>query len=122
MAGVNLLERDLIRMRQREGIELAKKEGKLKGWLKKYHKNHVGIEICSKALQRRKYDCKSNLQNYKLELHYIESYQKGTNSPFLFNKTGIISLRKINVSGFNDILKKKKVGRCYVYPKLTTYR
>ncbi len=30
MAGVNQLERDLIRMRQREGIELAKKEGSLK--------------------------------------------------------------------------------------------
>lgn len=28
MAGVNQLERDLIRMRQREGIELAKKGGK----------------------------------------------------------------------------------------------
>lgn len=47
MTGVNQLERDLIRMRQREGIELAKKEGKFKGRLKKYHKNHVG---CSKAL------------------------------------------------------------------------
>lgn len=29
MAGVNQLERDLIRMRQREGMEVAKKEGKL---------------------------------------------------------------------------------------------
>jgi len=28
MAGVNQLERDLIRIRQCEGIELAKKEGK----------------------------------------------------------------------------------------------
>ncbi|CAH0308288.1 hypothetical protein SRABI84_04758 [Peribacillus simplex] len=35
MAGVNLLERDLIRMRQREGIELAKKEGKFKRLVKK---------------------------------------------------------------------------------------
>ncbi|GED02829.1 hypothetical protein BAT02nite_24730 [Bacillus atrophaeus] len=43
MAGVNQLERDLIRMRQCEGIELAKKEGKFKGRLKKYHKNHAGI-------------------------------------------------------------------------------
>lgn len=43
MAGVNQLERDLIRMRQREGIELAKKEGKFKGRLKKYHKNHAGM-------------------------------------------------------------------------------
>ncbi len=30
MAGVNQLERDLIYMRQREGIELAKKEGTIK--------------------------------------------------------------------------------------------
>lgn len=41
MAGVNQLERDLIHMRKREGIELAKKEGKCKGRLKKYHKNHA---------------------------------------------------------------------------------
>lgn len=37
MAGVSQLERDLIRMRQHEGIELVKKEEKLKGRLKKYH-------------------------------------------------------------------------------------
>lgn len=43
MAGVNQLERDLIRMRQCEWIELAKKEGKFKGRLKKYHKNHAGM-------------------------------------------------------------------------------
>ncbi|EJR49355.1 resolvase [Bacillus thuringiensis serovar thailandensis] len=35
MVGVDQLERDLIRMRQREGIELAKKEGKFKFRLKK---------------------------------------------------------------------------------------
>lgn len=34
MAGVNQLERYLIRIRQREGIELAKKEGKFKGQLR----------------------------------------------------------------------------------------
>ncbi|MGE7885564.1 recombinase family protein [Bacillus sp. NPDC094077] len=48
MAGVNKLERDLIRMRQREGIELAKKEGKFKGRLKKYHKNHAGMNYAVK--------------------------------------------------------------------------
>lgn len=48
MAGVNQLERDLIRMRQREGIELAKKEGKYKGRLKKYHKNHAGMNYAVK--------------------------------------------------------------------------
>ncbi|MHC8523959.1 recombinase family protein [Rossellomorea sp. H39__3] len=44
MGGVNQLERDLIRMRQREGIELAKKEGKYIGRVKKYHKNHAGMK------------------------------------------------------------------------------
>ncbi|MGE7921343.1 recombinase family protein [Viridibacillus sp. NPDC093762] len=48
MAGGNQLERDLIRMRQREGIELAKKEGKFKGRLKKYHKNHAGMNYAVK--------------------------------------------------------------------------
>ena len=48
MAGVNQLERDLIRMRQREGIELTKKEGKFKGRLKKYHKNHAGMNYAVK--------------------------------------------------------------------------
>lgn len=41
MAGVNQLERDLIRRWKHKGIELNKKEGKFKGWLKKYHKNYA---------------------------------------------------------------------------------
>ena len=48
MAGVNQLERDLIRMRQREGIEIAKKEGKFKGRVKKYHKEHSGMNYAIK--------------------------------------------------------------------------
>lgn len=48
MAGVNQLEQDLIRMHQREGIDLAKKEGKFKGRLKKYHKNHPGMNYAVK--------------------------------------------------------------------------
>lgn len=48
MAGVNQLERDLIRMRQREGIEIAKREGKFKGKIKKYHKDHAGINYAVK--------------------------------------------------------------------------
>ncbi|MHC2836084.1 DNA invertase Pin-like site-specific DNA recombinase [Bacillus sp. F9_6S_D1_P_5] len=48
MAGVNQLERDLIHMRQCEGIELAKKEGKCKGRFKKYHKNHAGMNYAVK--------------------------------------------------------------------------
>ena len=34
MAGVNQLERELIKMRQKEGIEIAKFQGKYKGRLK----------------------------------------------------------------------------------------
>ncbi|TMN22684.1 transposase [Lentibacillus cibarius] len=43
MACVNQLERDLLHMRQREGIELTKKQGKYKGRTKKYHDNHAGM-------------------------------------------------------------------------------
>jgi DNA invertase Pin-like site-specific DNA recombinase len=43
IGGVNQLERDLIRMRQKEGIALAKKEGKYKGRRKKYHGSHAGM-------------------------------------------------------------------------------
>lgn len=46
MAGVNQLERDLIRMRQREGIELAKKEGTFKKVSQKPRWN----ELCCKAI------------------------------------------------------------------------
>lgn len=35
-------------LRFREGIELAKKEGKFKGRLKKYHKNHAGMNYAVK--------------------------------------------------------------------------
>lgn len=51
MAGVNQLERDLIRMRQKEGIELAKKEGKFKGRAKKYHGNHAGMKHALKLYE-----------------------------------------------------------------------
>jgi len=48
MAGVNQLECDLIRTRQREGIEIAKKEGKFKGRVRKYHDNHAGMNYAVK--------------------------------------------------------------------------
>lgn len=51
MGGVNQLERDLIRMRQREGIDLAKKEGKYRGRVKKYHLKHAGINHAVKLYQ-----------------------------------------------------------------------
>ncbi len=41
MGGVNQLERDLIRMRQCEGINFAKKEGKYQGRVQKYHEKHA---------------------------------------------------------------------------------
>jgi DNA invertase Pin-like site-specific DNA recombinase len=54
MGGVNQLERDLIRMRQREGIDLAIKEGKYKGRVKKYHQKHAGINYAVKLYEERK--------------------------------------------------------------------
>lgn len=43
MAGVNQLERDLTRMRQSEGIAIAKSKGVYKGRVKKYHAKHEGM-------------------------------------------------------------------------------
>ncbi|MEK5520628.1 recombinase family protein [Heyndrickxia sp. FSL W8-0423] len=54
MGGVNQLERDLIRMRQREGIDLAKKEGKYRGRVKKYHHKHAGINYAVKLYREGK--------------------------------------------------------------------
>ncbi len=54
MGGVNQLEHDLIRMRQREGINLAKKEGKYRGRVKKYHQKHAGIHYAVKLYQEGK--------------------------------------------------------------------
>lgn len=39
IGGVSQLERDLIRMRQREGINLAKKRGNIKGGFKSIVRN-----------------------------------------------------------------------------------
>ncbi len=44
MAGVNQLERDLMKMRQAEGIEIAKKKGVYKGLPKKYGAEHRGTD------------------------------------------------------------------------------
>lgn len=54
MGGVNQLERDLIRMRQREGIDLAKKEGKYRGIVKKDHDKHAGINYAVKLYREDK--------------------------------------------------------------------
>lgn len=52
MAGVNQLERDLIKMRQREGIEIAKKSGKYTGRLKKYTDKHPGLKHAIKLYEQ----------------------------------------------------------------------
>ncbi|MGG1678435.1 recombinase family protein [Neobacillus sp. NRS-1170] len=44
MAGVNQLERKLIKMRQREGIALAKERGVYKGRPKKYTEKNKGLQ------------------------------------------------------------------------------
>ncbi|MFP3887734.1 recombinase family protein [Priestia filamentosa] len=43
MAGVNQLERDITRMRQKEGIAIAKDKGRYVGRTKKYHDKHAGM-------------------------------------------------------------------------------
>ncbi len=53
MAGVNQLERDLIRMRQKEGIALKKKEGKFKGRLTRYTETHECLRYALDLYDRR---------------------------------------------------------------------
>jgi len=43
MAGVNQLERDITKMRQKEGIAIAKEKGRYVGRVKKYHEKHAGM-------------------------------------------------------------------------------
>lgn len=58
IAGVNQLERELIKMRQREGIEIAKKQGKFKGRVKKYTDKHKGLEHAVKLYNSGQYTVK----------------------------------------------------------------
>ncbi len=79
MAGINQLERDLIRMRQREWIELAKKDGKFKGRLKKYHKNHAGMNSAVKLYKEGDMTVNQICEITNVSrTHYIESYRKRT--------------------------------------------
>lgn len=52
MAGVNQLERDLIRMRQK-GIAIAKREGKFKGRMPRYTDTHEGLQHALKLYNDR---------------------------------------------------------------------
>lgn len=70
-------------MRQREGIELAKKEGKFKGRLKKYHKNHAGMNYAVKLYKEGGMTVNQICEI--TELLYTESYRKGTNNHSLFH-------------------------------------
>ncbi|MFG6120896.1 recombinase family protein [Thalassobacillus sp. B23F22_16] len=65
MAGVNQLERDLIKMRQREGIEIAKENGKYEGRPKKYTDKHAGMKMA--------------LQLYEAGEHTIKEIEEITN-------------------------------------------
>ncbi len=83
MAGVNQLERDLIRMRQQEGIEIAKKMGKYKGRVKKYHEDHSGMNYAIKLYEEGKFPVKeickiTNISRSSLyrKLQDIEVYQQ----------------------------------------------
>ncbi|WLR44404.1 recombinase family protein (plasmid) [Bacillus carboniphilus] len=51
MAAFSELDREMIKEKQRAGIELAKQKGKYRGRLKKYHKNHAGM---NHAIELRK--------------------------------------------------------------------
>src|SRR5699024_7161326 len=51
MGGVNQLARDITKMRQREGISLAKKEGKYRGRDKRYEAGHEGMNDAIKLYQ-----------------------------------------------------------------------
>jgi DNA invertase Pin-like site-specific DNA recombinase len=58
MAGFSELERTIIKEKQRNGIELAKKNGKYKGRLKKYTSKHAGMTHAIELYQTGKYTVK----------------------------------------------------------------
>lgn len=58
MAGVNQLERDLTRMRQKEGIEIAKEKGIYEGRPKKYTEKHAGLKMAMELYEKGGYTIK----------------------------------------------------------------
>lgn len=58
MAGVNQLERELTIMRQKEGIEIAKKKGRYKGRVKKYDEDHSGMKHALMLYDSKEYTIK----------------------------------------------------------------
>ncbi|MBG9611831.1 recombinase family protein [Bacillus cereus] len=84
MGGVNQLERDLIRMRQREGIELAKQKGKYVGRVEKYHEKHPNLEQALALYAQR-----------QLTIHQICAQTQISQST-LYRKLRMLSVRKRN--------------------------
>lgn len=103
MAGVNQLERDLIKMRQKEGIEIAKSQGKYKGRLKKYNKNHEGMNYAVKLYHKGnmtvKQICKiTNISKSSLYRRLSEEKTKQvTNTYKNLQTTGISRENALNV-------------------------
>jgi len=58
MAGVNQLERDITRMRQKEGIAIAKDKGRYVGRIKKYHDKHAGMNHAIELYQAGRHTIK----------------------------------------------------------------
>ncbi|MEK4418520.1 recombinase family protein [Bacillus sp. FSL K6-0268] len=84
MGGVNQLERDLIRMRQREGIELAKQKGKYVGRVEKCHEKHPNLEQALALYAQR-----------KTTIHQI-CEQTQISQSTLYRKLHMLSVRKRN--------------------------
>ncbi|MEK4418592.1 recombinase family protein [Bacillus sp. FSL K6-0268] len=84
MGGVNQLERDLIRMRQREGIEIAKQKGKYVGRVEKYHEKHPNLEQALALYAQR-----------KMTIHQI-CEQTQISKSTLYRKLRMLSVRKRN--------------------------
>jgi DNA invertase Pin-like site-specific DNA recombinase len=58
MAGVNQLEKDITRMRQKEGIAIAKDKGRYVGRAKKYHDKHAGMNHAIELYQEGRHTIK----------------------------------------------------------------
>ena len=82
MAGVNQLERDLINMRQKEGIAIAKEKGKYRGRVKTYNEKNKSL------------------------LHAIELYKQGEKTV-----KEICDITKIGRASFYQYLRSNNITR-----------
>jgi len=58
MAGFSEMERSLIKEKQRNGVEMAKQEGKYKGRVKRYTDKHAGLQHAITLFQEGKHTVK----------------------------------------------------------------